>query len=214
METVTNETILNQLNWRCATKKFDAQRKIAPADWKALEKALVLTPSSFGLQPWKVFVVTDPAIRAKLRAAAWNQPQITDASHLLVFASRKGLGPADVDRFIARVAEVRGAPVESLEGYKGMMLAAVNRPAEQVDAWAARQAYIALGNFLTTAALRGIDACPMEGFDHAQFDEILGLKAKGLASTVMATLGYRAATDKYAALPKVRFPLDEVVVNV
>jgi nitroreductase len=214
MRPVSNESLVRQLNWRYATKRFNPARKIQPPDWRTLEQALVLSPSSFGLQPWRFLVVTDPEVRAKLRAAAYNQPQVTDASHLVVFAVKKDLGPDDIDRFIARVAEVRGVPPDTLAGYRNMLLGAVNRPQEQVTAWAARQAYIALGTFLTTAALLEIDACPMEGFDPAQFDEILGLDAQGYTSVVIATAGYRAEDDANAKLPKVRFAPEDVIVSV
>jgi nitroreductase len=214
MKPVANETIVRQLNWRYATKKFDATRKIQTPDWKTLEQALVLSPSSGGLQPWKFFVVNDPAVRAKLRGAAWNQSQVTDASHLVVFAAKVGFGPADVQRHIERIADVRGVTLESLEGYKNMMLGVVSRPAEQVDAWAARQAYIALGTFLSAAANLGIDACPMEGFVPAQFDEILGLREKGYTAVVIATAGYRAADDGYAKLAKVRYSAEDVIATV
>src|SRR5438270_9560270 len=101
MKPVSNETIVRQLNWRYAVKKFNPNRKVSESDWRTLEQALVLSPSSFGLQPWKFFVINDPAVRAKLRPAAWNQSQVTDASHLVVFAVKKNFGPADVDRHIA-----------------------------------------------------------------------------------------------------------------
>ncbi len=214
MKAVNNETIVRQLNWRYATKKFDASRKIQTPDWKTLEQALVLSPSSGGLQPWKFFVVTDPAVRTKLRGAAWNQAQVTDASHLVVFAARVGFGAADVQRHIERIADVRGVTLESLEGYKNMMLGVVNRPTAQVDAWAAQQAHIALGNFLATAAMLGIDACPMGGFDPAQFHEILGLDKKGYTAVVIATAGYRADDDGYAKLAKVRYSSEDVITNV
>src|SRR3954468_1447672 len=173
MKPVNNETIIRQLNWRYATKKFDPNRKIQAPDWKTLEQALVLSASSYGLQPWKFVVVENPDVRAKLRAAAYNQSQITDASHLVVFARRKDFGVADIARHLDRVAEVRNLPKESLEAYRKAMLGSVQRPQEQTDAWVSRQVYIALGNFLATAAALGIDACPMEGFDAAQFDQIL-----------------------------------------
>jgi nitroreductase len=214
MKPVNNETIVRQLNWRYATKKFDPSRKIQTPDWKTLEQALILSPSSGGLQPWKFFVVTDAAVRTKLRAAAWNQAQVTDASHLVVFAARVGFDAADVQRHIERTADVRGVTLESLEGYKNMMLGVVNRPAAQVDAWAARQPYIALGNFLSAAAMLGIDACPMEGFDPAQFNEILGLDKKGYTAVVIATAGYRADDDGYAKLAKVRYSSEDVITNV
>jgi nitroreductase len=214
MKPVNNETIVRQLNWRYATKKFDPSRKIQNPDWKTLEQALILSPSSGGLQPWKFFVVTDPEVRAKLRGAAWNQSQVTDASHLVVFAARVGFDAADVLRHIERIADVRGVTLESLEGYKNMMLTVVKRPAAQVDAWAARQAYISLGTFLSTAAMLGIDACPMEGFDSSQFNEILGLDKEGYTAVVIATAGYRADDDGYAKLTKVRYSSEDVITNV
>lgn len=214
MKPVSNETIVRQLNWRYATKKFDPSRRIQAPDWKTLEQALVLSPSSFGLQPWKFFVVSNPELRQQIRAAAWNQSQVTDASHLVVFAYRKDLGPADVDRFIGQVSKVRGVPVESLADYRQAILGAVSRPKEQVEAWASRQAYIALGNFLTTAALLGIDSCPMEGFDPDAVTRILGLEEQGYRAVVMAAAGYRAEDDKYAGQAKVRFAAQDVVVPV
>ena len=128
-------------------KKFDPTREIVAEDWRSLEQALVHSPSSFGLQPWKFFVVTDPDLKEKLKTASWNQSQITDASHLVVFAIKKNLGAADVDRYLARIAEVRSVPLESLDGFKKMLLGSLNRPVEEVNAWATRQLYIALGFF-------------------------------------------------------------------
>lgn len=214
MKTIPHDLLLQQLNWRYATKKFDAARKIADAEWSALEQALVLTPSSYGLQPWKALVVTDPATREKLAAASWGQRQITDASHLVVFVIRQNLSAGDVDRYLRRVAEVRAAPLESLGGFRDLLLNAINRPAADLDAWATRQAYIALGNFVTSAALLGIDTTPMEGFEPAKYDAILGLNRDGYATVVVAAAGYRAADDKYAALPKVRFKTGDVIQRV
>jgi nitroreductase len=214
MKPVNNETIVRQLNWRYATKKFDPNRQIQAPDWKTLEQSLVLSPSSYGLQPWRFFVVENPQVRARLRAAAYNQSQITDASHLVVFARRKDFGVADIDRHLDRVAEVRNLPTESLEAYRKAMLGSVQRPQEQTDAWVSRQVYIALGNFLATAAALGIDACPMEGFDAAQFDQILDLPAQGYHAQVVATAGYRAEDDAYAKLPKVRYSPEDVIAHV
>ena len=214
MSNVNSETVLAQLNWRYATKKFDPSRKIFAADWKTLEQTLVLAPSSYGLQPLKYFVVTEPAIRKQLQAASWNQPQIVDASHLVVFAVRKDLNASDVDRYMARISEVRGVPVEALAGYRGMIMGSVSRPADQTTNWAARQAYIALGSFLTVAALLNIDACPMEGFDPAQYDQILGLGDQGYTAVVLATAGYRAADDATAKAPKVRFAHEHVITPI
>jgi len=210
----TPDSLLTSLRWRVATKKFDTAKKIPADRWDALEEALVLAPSSHGLQPWKFFVVEDPALRAKLKTASRDQSQITDADKLVVFAVKKDFGAADVERFVERVSEVRRLPVAALEPYKKTMLASASLPAEKVEAWLIRQVYIALGVFLTSAAALGVDACPMEGFDRDKYDELLGLHAKGYKAVVVATAGYRAADDPYAAQKKVRFAKDELVAKL
>jgi len=214
--TITSEQLLDRLNWRYATKQFDPARKINAQDWATLEDALLLTPSSGGLQPWKFIVVTDPAVRAKLLPVSYGQPQITNASHLVVFAAKKNFGEADVDAFINHTAATRGIPVESLAQYRNILVGGIVNSMDEAarDAWARNQAYIAVGNLLTSAAMLGIDACPMEGFDRAQYDEILGLNKQGFASAAIATLGYRAASDQYATAAKVRFPKEKVFVHV
>lgn len=210
---ISPDALIHQLEWRYATKKFDATRKIEPEIWKTLARALVLTPSSYGLQPYKFIVVTDPSLRAKLRPASWGQSQIEDASHLVVFAIKKSMGESHISHFIDRVAEVRGVAKVSLEAYKGYMLGdLVNGPrAAAIDQWAARQAYIALGNFMTSAALLDVDTCPMEGLEPAAYDAILGLEAEGYATVCVCAAGYRSADDKYASLPKVRLPESELI---
>ena len=213
---VKSEILINQLNWRYATKQFDPAKKISAADWATLETALQLTPSSGGLQPWKFIVVTNPAVRAKLLPVSYGQAQITDASHLVVFTAKNNLSEADVDAHIRHISEVQGALIEALAPLRGMLVGGIVKAQDEAgrNAWARNQAFIALGNLLTSAALLGIDACPMEGFDHAQYDEILGLKAKGYSSAVIATLGYRLPTDKYASAPKVRFPKEQIFLNI
>ncbi len=208
---MTPETLVSALNWRYAVKKFDAAGRIPADRWAALEQSLLLSPSSYGLQAWKFLVVEDKALRAKLRPASWGQTQITDADKLVVFLVKKDAGAADVQRFVDRISEVRRVPAEALEGYKQTMLQSVSLPPEKVEAWLTRQVYIALGNFLTSAAVLGVDACPMEGFDKDKYDEILGLHAKGWKAVVVATAGVRASDDAYAKNAKVRFPLSEVV---
>jgi len=213
---IPTETLLAQLQWRYATKAFDPARKISDADWAALEQALVLTPSSYGTQPYRFIVITDAATRAKLVPLSWNQRQPADCSHYVVFAAREKNTEADVDRYLARIAEVRGVPVESQAGFKRMLLGdIVNGPRGQASLeWATRQAYIALGSFMTATALLGIDACPMEGIDPAGYDEVLGLPALGYRTVVACAAGYRATGDKYATLAKVRFPASELIVRV
>ena len=212
---VPPDTVLTQLGWRYATKKFDPAKKIAPELWAKLEQAPVLSPSSYGIQPWKFVVVTDPEVRTRLHAVSYKQPQVLDASHLVVFAAKNPPTPADIDAYVARTAEVRGTTVEALEGFKQMMLGSLSRmDAAQAQRWAAKQTYIALGVFLSAAAMMGVDACPMEGFQADQYDEILGLKARGLGSVVIATAGYRSAEDTNASLPTVRFAVDDVIEHI
>ena len=214
MNPISPDVVLAALKWRYATKKFDAAKKI-PADvWSALEQAMVLAPSSTGLQPWKFIVVTDPEMRKQLHPAAYGQPQILDCSHLVVVCAKAPPTVADADRHVARTAEVRGVPIDSLDAFRKMVVGTTDKPEAEGTAWAARQAYIALGFFLASAAMIGVDACPMEGFDPVKFDEILGLKAHGVKSFALAAAGYRAADDKYASLPKVRFSENEVIVRV
>ena len=214
--TISRDQLLDRLNWRYATKQFEPDHKISPQDWAALEEVLRLSPSSGGLQPWKFIVITDAATRAKLLPASYGQPQITNASHLVVFAAKKNFGEADVEAFISHTAAKRGVPVESLAPFRDMLVGGIVKSMDEAarDAWARNQVYIALGNLLTSAALLGIDACPMEGFDRAQYDQILGLNEQGFASAVIATLGYRAASDQYAAAPKVRFPKEQILAHV
>ncbi len=213
MTTTTASALTQQLKWRYATKKFDATKRIDPPTWAALEESLVLSPSSFGLQPWKFLVITDPALKAKLRPVSWNQAQIEDCSHLVVLLARKDLGLPEIERFVDRIAEVRGVTRDSLEGYRGFMVSAlVEGPgAKRINEWAARQVYIALGTFMTSAAMLGVDTCPMEGLDSAKYDEILGLEGSGWATLCACPAGYRATDDKYAELPKVRFKAEDLI---
>lgn len=214
-ETLSKETILEKLNWRYATKSYDKTRKVSAEDWAFLEEALTLAPSSFGLQPYKFIVVTDDEMREKLKPAAWNQPQITDASHLVVFAYKKVLTDADIEHFIERITEVRGVPRETLTDYENVMKDSAKKAVDEgyIETWNSRQAYIALGFLLETAAFLGIDATPMEGFDAAQFNEILGLT--DCSAVVLAAVGYRdAENDWLADLPKVRFAKEELIKRV
>ena len=209
------QNITEALKWRYATKKFDTTKKLSTEQLEIILESLRLSASSYGLQPWKFIVITNPDIRAKLRAAAWNQSQITDASHLIVLAVQKNVDAAYVDRFVDIVSKVKKVPVDALKGYADMMKGSVSsRTPEGVKEWSSRQVYIALGTALAAAAISGIDACPMEGFDAKQFDEILGLEKMGLESRVLMPVGFRAADDETAQAPKVRFCKEEVIVEV
>jgi nitroreductase len=213
MTPITPDHLLEAQNWRYATKQFDASKKIPAPTWQALEDALILSPSSYGLQPWQFFIVVNPDLRAKLRPHSWNQSQITDASHLLVFAIPEKVDIPYMEKYLARIAEVRGISLESLAFYRDMMMADVIAGPRQawVREWAARQLYIALGNFMTSAALLSIDTCPLEGIDTREYDAILDLPAKGFNTVVACAAGYRSAEDKYATLAKVRFDKSDLV---
>lgn len=206
-----------RLNWRYATKKMDPARKVPEAKVSAILEAIRLAPTSSGLQPFEVFVVTNTDMREKIRAAAFGQAQVTEASHLLVFAAWDNYTEARIDDVVADTVAKRGPETEAaLKTYfdqlKGMYLP---RSAEENHQHAARQAYIAFGLALTAAAFEEVDATPMEGFDPAKVDAILGLKEKGLRSVTLLPLGYRAAEgDWLLGQKKVRRDLDRLVTEV
>ncbi len=214
---IPSSTLLHALNWRYATKKFDPAKKIAADTWTALEHSLVLAPSSYGLQPWKFLVVTDAAVKTKLSAASWGQTQPTDCSHHVVFAFREDLDAAHVDRYLARMVELRGPGSENAaQAFGNVVKKSIEgaRAAGGLDAWQSKQVYIALGQFMAVAALLGVDTCPMEGIVHADYDEILGLAGTPYKTVVACAAGYRAADDKYATTTKVRFKPDDVIVRI
>lgn len=210
---VSPEQLLQQLHWRYATKKFDPTKKISEEVWSALENSLVLAPSSFGLQPWKFFVVNNSQIRQQLLEHSWGQTQVVDASHLVVFAIKKDVNAADVDRYVQSIAQVRQTSVDSLQGFGNVIKGFLDKPPYPLDLneWSKRQVYIALGQFMTSAAFLEVDTCPMEGFNPSKYDEILGLPEQGYAAAVLCLAGYRAEEDKHASLPKVRYPKNEMV---
>jgi nitroreductase len=221
MPTTTNmlttpQSVLEQLNWRYATKQFDSTKQIPSETWHALEQSMVLAPSSFGLQPWKFFVIRNPDLRQQLVEHSWGQKQVAEASHVVVFAVKKNLDAAYVDRYVARMAEVQQIPVESLQGFKNVVNGTIDKMPSQaaIDGWSTRQVYIALGQFMTTAAMLEVDTCPIEGFNPAKYDEVLGLSDSNYASVVVCAAGYRAAEDKSAARPKIRFETRDVVEYV
>lgn len=216
MTPIAESQLIDALKWRYAVKKFDAVKKIPAATWSLLEESLVLTPSSFGVQPWKFLVVDNTELRAKLVAASWGQAQVADASHLVVFALKQDVGEDHIDRYMARTAELRGTTVEAMAPFKKVIMGSFEgaRAKGFLDTWQSRQVYIALGQFMTAAALLGIDTCPMEGLDPAKYDEILGLKGTGYTTLCACPAGYRAADDKYATTPKVRFPHGEMITHL
>jgi nitroreductase len=216
MTPVPPKTITDALHWRYATKKFDHGRRIPAETWSALEEALILTPSSYGLQPWKFIVVSDHATRERLVPASWDQKQAIECSHYVVFAARRNYDDADLAHFMERSAEVRGVPIETFKGYAAIIAAstAKARANGTLDAWMAKQSYIALGQFMAAAALLGVDTCPMEGINPHSYDEILGLTGSGYATLCACAAGYRSVDDKYSRLAKIRFKAEEVVRHI
>lgn len=213
--TIPPERLISSLRWRYATKRFDPSRLIAAETWEIIEESLVLTPSSFGLQPWRFLVIRNPEVRAALAAESWNQPQVTEASHFVVLTVRTDLTHADIERWISRMSEVQGTAPETLEPLKGIIenFAASMSPAAR-EAWNIRQAYIALGQLMGTAAMLEIDTCPMEGLSPAGYDRILGLEGTGFHTVVACALGYRSPEDRYASIPKARFERADVVRHI
>lgn len=215
MSQVSPSTLIHALEWRYATKQFRPGIAIPDSEWAALEQSLVLTPSSFGLQPWKFIVVDNPTLRAELQAVSWNQPQTTEASRFVVFTVRTGMEEGDINRWISRLGEVQGKTPEDLAPLQGMISGFASRMTpEAILAWNTRQAYIALGQFMASAAALGIDTCPMEGIDAASYDRILGLNGSGYTTVVACAAGYRDEADRYAHLPKARFEAQQVIVHV
>jgi nitroreductase len=216
MTSLPAQTVLDALRWRSAVKKMDAARKIPEATWAGLEEALVLSPSSFGLQAWRFVVVTDGPTKQRLAAASHDKNRPVDCSHLVVFAARRGYNRGDLNHYVDRLSEVRAVPRETLKGYSDSIAGTIDRAAKggYRDTWVERQVYIALGVFLTSSALVGVDVGPMEGIDTAKYDEILALTAMGYGSLCACAAGYRSAEDNYSKMPKVRFKKEEVILHV
>ncbi len=207
--------IIGSLNWRYATKLFNSTKKLTDAQLENLLSSVQLAPSSYGLQPYKILVVEDQAVKEKLKAAAYGQAQLADASQIFVFAIEKNFSVAHVDTFIENIAETRGVSVDDLQEYADTMKGTVNsRSDDELDAWNSKQAYIALGFLLESAAIHEIDACPMEGFDNGKFDEILGLHSKNLSSVVIAAVGFRSEDDPYQHYAKVRKSKENLFIHI
>ena len=206
---------INDAKWRYATKKFDATKKVSTEDFEILKEAIQLSASSYGLQPYKVFIIENPEIRAKIQPVAWGQSQIVEASHLLVFANITNFGEAEIDAYIKNMSETRGIPVESVQGYADFMKSKITTlPEEARNVWTAKQTYLALGNLLNAAAELKIDVTPMEGFEPAAVNEILGFDQLGLNASLLATIGYRHEEDATQHYAKVRKSNEELFINL
>ena len=208
-------TFIENQNWRYATKKFNSEKKISNSDLEILKEAIQLSSSSYGLQPYKVLIIENEEIRKQLQPASWGQSQITEASHLFVFASVTNVDAEYITRYAENMAKTRNIPFDSVKGYADFMIGNITTltPEKQLI-WAQKQAYLALGNLLNAAAELKIDVTPMEGFLPEQYNEILGLKEKGLHATLVATIGYRHDEDDTQHYAKVRKPITELFETI
>ena len=206
---------IQDANWRYATKKFDNAKKVSKEDLEVLKEAIRLSASSYGLQPYRVFIIENAAIREQIQPVAWGQSQIVDASHVIVFANITNFGDTEIDASIANTAETRGLPADALKGYSDFMKSKISTlPEETRNTWTSKQTYLALGNLLNAAAELKIDVTPMEGFEAEKVNDILGLDKLGLNAALLATVGYRHEEDATQHYIKVRKSNEELFINL
>lgn len=208
-------SFIKNLEWRYACKKMSGT-PVPEEKVNAILRATQLAPTSMGLQPFTVLVITDSELRKKIQPIAYNQAQVVDGSHLLVFCAWSNITPAQIEEYISLIASTRNLSVEGLSDFKKILLdMATSKTPEQNYEWAARQAYIAFGAAIAAAAIEQVDTTPMEGFNPTALDELLGLPQKGLRSVLMLPLGYRdEANDWLAKMAKVRRPADKLFVRL
>lgn len=207
--------IIEALEWRYAVKKYDSSKSISDLDLTILQESIRLTPTSFGLQPLHVFIIKDKTIRQKLFEASYGQSQVVDASHLIVFAAQKKIDSNFVDNYMKNVAKTRNLHLDDTKKFGDYIKSAISPMSEeQFIIWNTKQTYLALGFLMHTAAVMRIDATPMEGFKVNVFDEVLGLKDKGMTTTIICPIGYRSHEDKNQFQAKVRKSMDELFTSI
>jgi len=205
--------IIESLQWRYATKKFDNTRVLPQEKINILTKAFNLTATSYGLQPLKLVVLHNKEIQKELTEHSWNQQQVADASHVLVFCIENTIGEEYISKYFDNVKAIRNTSDDILNPFKEQLVNSFkNKPADEITNWAAKQAYLAMGNLLTVCATEKIDACPMEGFIPEKYDEVLNLTELGLTSVLVLPVGYRADDDMFAGFKKVRRSINETVI--
>lgn len=203
------------LKWRYATKKFDPSKKVSDSDLNQLKEAIQLSASSYGLQPYTVLIVKNEATRESLKPVSWGQTQITDASHLMVFCNHLNVSPADVQSYLDLKADIQSIDSAALSGYGDFMNQKISEMSSvAMENWTSKQAYIGLGNLLAACGELQIDACPMEGLEKEAYDEILGLKEKGMTTAFSVPIGYRSEEDASQHARKVRRPLEMMFQEV
>ncbi len=206
---------IKSLQWRYATKKFDSSKKLSEEQLNFILDSLQLSASSYGLQPYHIFIVSNTEIRETLKAASWGQSQITDASHLIVFANQTTFNDSLVDDYIANAEDTRELPENTLKDYGDFMKTSLMPLSDEIkNIWTSKQTYLALGNLLSAAASINVDACPMEGFEVEKYNEILGLSVKNLSASVVATIGFRSDEDETQHYKKVRKSKDKLFTEI
>lgn len=207
-----SKDLLKVLQWRYATKTFDTDRLVSQKDIERIVQAFNLTATSYGLQPVKLFVVKNKALKEELTAASWGQNQVRTASHVLVICIKKEITPDYIHSYFDMEIEIRQTAPHILEPYRERLIEMFSEfDEDKIRTWATNQAYLTLGNMLTFCAHEGIDTSPMEGFDSVRADEILGLKQRNLESVLLLPIGYRSEADFFSSLQKVRKPIDKSV---
>lgn len=210
-----NNNFIENQNWRYATKKFDATKKISTNDLETLKEAIRLSTSSYGLQLYKVFIIENPEVRAQLQPASWGQSQIVDASHLFVFANYLDVQEKHIDQYLMNIAQTRAISLEDVKGYGDFMKNnLIGLPQDKKAIWTSKQTYLALGNLLNAAAELKIDVTPMEGFEPEKYNNILGLNTLGLNASLVAAVGYRHEEDTTQHLAKVRKSKEELFETI
>ena len=206
--------IVEILKWRYATKKFDSTKKLSPAKMNVLKEAFNLTATSYGLQPLKLLIIGNQAIKDSLVEHSWGQKQVSNASHVLVICIHTTIDASYIKKYFKRVKELRNTPDEILSKFENFLIEDFNNKSdEEISLWATKQAYIAMGNLLTVCAIEKIDACPMEGFVSDEYDKLLDLKRKGLKSVLVMPVGYRADDDIFSDMKKVRKQVADSFIN-
>ncbi|WP_109852394.1 NAD(P)H-dependent oxidoreductase [Aquimarina sp. AU58] len=207
--------IIESLHWRYATKKFDTKQIVSQEKIDTLTEAFNLTATSYGLQPLKLVVIKNKDLQKELTSHSWNQQQVADASHVLVFCIEKTIGEQYISKYFDTVKEIRDTPEEILKPFKEQLVDSFTyKSPEEISNWAAKQAYLALGNILTVCAIEKIDSCPMEGFIPEKYDELLNLNNLGLTSVLVLPIGYRAEDDMFSELKKVRRPITDTIITI
>ncbi len=211
---MTTTELTQALQWRYAVKQFDTTKTIDQTTLDSIISSLQLSPSSFGLQPWRFIVISKQELLEKLKAHSWDQPQITDCSHLVVLASQSSFDKQAIEDWVMTLSQERSKTLEELQFYKDMMYGFLEHksPADFLS-WSQHQAYLALGLLLTSTAALGVDSCPLEGIDPKAYDDVLDLKGSGFQTTVACALGYRSEQDPYMQEPKVRYSQDKLVIQ-